>query len=475
MKKIAILLSLFALAMLQGCHSGGSTSNQSTVRLANGTTTTLDMYWSGNSSASAVASSIQYGNASSSVSISGGVSTIELATTGNTPTGGTAFSFSGGYSYTILAYPSYSSGSNGQVTNLKISQIIDNQSAPATGNALIGVADYSGAGSLDVYIAAGTSTPSYPWASSISGLTNYATIPVTTTSGTVSYHIQVTGAGAGYNNDVRLDIPVTVSKPVSVGNQQILTLVLTPTTGGSLVDGLIIFQQGQTLLAGQQAVTSYKNGSARVRVAASFLAGSAPITSATANGVSVLGSNLSSGNISSYVVVPLNGSTQASPQLPGVSATPLPLVIKVNNTTVSSITTAVPGADLTLLATGSTATPTYSLLNDDNTLASSGYSKLRLVNGVNNLTGSISLTYNGTQSIPAIGAAFGVASAATSELVNINNAAAINVLFGGTNYAPATTIPVSPSPWLQPQGVYSVFVLGDTTAASAVLSTDHLY
>ena len=85
------------------------------------------------------------------------------------------------------------------------------------------------------------------------------------------------------------------------------------------------------------------------------------------------------------------------------------------------------------------------------------------------------MSYNGTQSVPAIGAAFGAASIATNELVNLNNAATVDVLFGGTNYAGGTTIQVSPSPMLQPQGVYSVFVLGNFSAASAVLSTDHLY
>ena len=484
MKKIVALL--FTLTLLQGCHHGGNANNQSTVRLVNGTAASLDMYWSGNSSASAVASGVVYGAASSGVTINDGVSTIELAPNGGTPTGGANFAFGGGYSYTMLAYPSYSSGLNGPLSNLQVAQLIDNQIVPATGNALIGVADYAGAGSLDVYILAGSSTPTppvYPWASNISGLTNYATLPVTTTTGTTSYHIQVTGAGAGYNNDVRLDIPVTVANPINIGNQQILTLVLTPTSGGSLVDGLVVFQQNQTLLAGQRTVTSYKNGSARVRVAASFVAAGSPLTAVTANGISILSSNLNSGNVSSYVTVPLTGgSVQAAPQGTGVSlgAQSLPIALSVNGSPVSvsascTNATALPGQDLTLLAVGTASSPQCYVLTDDNTLASSGYAKVRLVNGVNGLTGSVSLSYNGTQSVPAIGAVFGVASTAANELVNINNAAILDVLFGGTNYAASTTYQVSPSPMLQPQGVYSVFVLGNSSAASAVLSTDHLY
>jgi hypothetical protein len=487
MKKVTIsLFLLFALSMLHGCKGGGSSNSMSTVRLVNGTSSfssfngtisPLDIYWSGSGSASAIASGVPYGNASISLGISAGVSSIALASSGSSPSSGTPYSFSGGYSYTMLAYQTYPSGPS--TPSLQVAQLIDNQTAPVSGDGLIGVADYSGAGSLDVYMVLSGTSPSFAWASGISGLTKYSTVPVPVPPGNASYHIRVTGAGAGYGNDVRLDIPSVI-----IGNQQVLTLVLTPTIGGGLVDGLLVLQQGETPLTAQQTVTStaqqtvtsYKNGSARVRIAGNFTTNGI-ISSATiktnANGSPILGSDLTSPNVSSYMVVPLNGGTQATPQLPNVAASQLPLAITitVNGVLVPGVTTtATPGADLTLLAVGSVASPTYYLLNDDNTLSTSGSAKLRLVNGINNLTGSISLNYGG---LYPQNAAFGAASTATNVPIPGGSPNTLAVSFVGTNYG--GTVPSLGAPALQPQGVYSVFMLGDTSAASGVLSTDHLY
>ena len=467
MKKITLLLPLLlVLSMLNGCHSGGSSNTQSTVRLVNGVSnSSLNMFWSGNTSASAItATPVAYGQASKGVAISNGVSNIALASSGGTPAGGTPFSFSGSYSYTMLSYQTYPFGPS--TPSLQIAQLIDNQIVPGTGNGLIGVADYSGAGILDVYIELVSSgkdnTNSYPWAAGISGKTTYSTVPVSTLP-SAAYQIWVTGASNP--SDVRLYIP-----SVTIGNQQILTLVLTPTTGGGLVDGLVILQQGQTPLAGQQTVTSYKNGSVRVRVAGNFAAnGVISSATTTANGsTNLLSTNLTSPSVGSYVVVPLSGGNQANPnpQATGVAAATLPLTITVNGVATGVTATATPGADLTLLAYGTT--PRYTLLTDDNTLPSSGYAKLRLVNGVNSIgAGTISLTY-GSISVPkSQNVALGTASAATSLLIPGGTPNSIGVS-GGPAFAPI-------QPVLLSQGVYSLFMLGDTTAASGVISSDHSY
>jgi hypothetical protein len=285
-----------------------------------------------------------------------------------------------------------------------------------------------------------------------------------------TYHIQVVGTGTGYNGtDVRLDIPAAI-----IGNQQILTLALTPTTGGTLVDGLLVLQEGLVPQTGQSAVTSYKNGSARVRIAASFVAtGNSPINTAKANGVSLLGPSLSSGSVSSYVPVPLiAGLTAAAPQATGVSAGAQSLPITINGSAItlsgsctSATATATPGQDLTLLVFGSASSPQYCLLNDDNTLAASGSAKIRLVNGVNNLATNISLTYGGLYQQNAV---FAAASTATSVPIPGGSPyALVGSPVGGTSLG---------SPALEPQGVYSVFMLGDyTSTPSAVLTTDHTY
>jgi hypothetical protein len=264
---------------------------------------------------------------------------------------------------------------------------------------------------------------------------------------------------------VRLYIP-----SISIGNQQILTLVLTPTIGGGLVDGLVVFQQGQTLPAAQSPVTAYKNYSARVRVVADYVSTIGAITSATATtaattaGVS-LASSLSSPSVGSYAVVPLSAAT----------TTQLNVALSVNSGgPVTGYTGPVtPGQDYTLLAYGNGAT-TPQLIVDDNTLATSGYAKLRLVNGVNNLTGNISLTYGGVPVQNAQNEALRASPVATNLLIPGGSPEPLSVIFGGgSNYAGA--VPSLGSPTLSAQGVYSLFILGDIPAASGVVSSDHSF
>jgi len=470
MKKIAILLPLLlSFGLLQGCHSSSS-NNQSTVRLVNdngaanslGTVPPLDMYWSATASVSAVAATIDYGTASSSVTSGSGVSTIQLAPSGSSATGGATFSFVGGTSYTMLAYPTYTTGPSGQINSLQVLQLIDNQTVPNSGNALVGIVDRSGAGSLDIYISAGSSsTPSGTWVSGISGTIRYTTLPLTTTTGTTAYHVQVTGAGAGYGNDVRLDIP-----SVLIGNQQILTLVLTPTTGGALVDGLVFFQQGQSILTGQQTVTSYKNGSVRVRIvdniggsiSSSLLSAYANVN-ASSTSIPILSATLNPGSVGSYLVVPLNGGTPASPQSTGVAVASVPLTLTLSPAAPTN-GVVVPGTDLTLLAYG---TPPYPLLNDDNTLAASGYAKLRLVNGISGGS-AVSLTYGGVAVQNAQNVAVGSQSTPTNVLIPGGTPSPIGVT-GASLSAPL-------SPTLLSQGVYTLFMLSN---AVGVVNPDHSF
>jgi hypothetical protein len=448
---------------LIGYPTGGFAFGSGTMRLVNGDINALDMYWSGSSSAVPVASSIAYGTASGGVDISAGNSSVVVVNSGGNAPAGIPFSFTGGYNYTMLAYPTYTAGQE----TLQLAQLADNQAAPPSGEGLLGVADYAGAGSLDVYVIAsnGDAIPSgtRPWASGIAGSANYSA--VTTGSTSASFHIQVTGFGAGPNNDVRLDIP-----SVTLGNGQVMTLALTPTTGGVLVDGLLILQQEQNPIGGQQVVTPYKNGSARVRIAASFAAiGNAPITAATANGLSILAASLSSGSVGPYVVVPLTGGAAATPQTgapAGAQALPVTLnghAVSISGSCAIATATATPGQDLTLLVTGSAAAPQYCTIADDNTLAPAGYAKLRLVDGVNHYAGSFTLTDGGAYQQSA---SFGAASTALDVLIPS----------GSLSVSPATSNSDLGSPALQVLGVYSVFMLGDSTSAAfAVLSADHTY
>jgi hypothetical protein len=126
----------------------------------------------------------------------------------------------------------------------------------------------------------------------------------------------------------------------------------------------------------------------------------------------------------------------------------------VNGVAACTGNTLAAGADLTLLYAGTVASPQCFLINDDNTLPSSGYTKLRVLNGVNGLAGNISLTYN--SQIVASNVAFGAASTAksvTSNVASSSLAVTPASVFSTTNL------------YLTSRGVYTLFLLGDSPAS----------
>jgi hypothetical protein len=121
------------------------------------------------------------------------------------------------------------------------------------------------------------------------------------------------------------------------------------------------------------------------------------------------------------------------------------------------------GADLTLLVFGSAASPQFTLLSDDNRLPLGGIAKLRLVNGINGVTGNISLTVDANLIAQNVG--LGTASAAGTVLTTGNNSQ-FQV------YGPGNTSLGTSSVTLKSQGVYSVFMLGDNAAPAEIVRAD---
>jgi hypothetical protein len=382
-----------------------------------------------------LASNIGYAQASSSVTVTSGLSTIELENHGSSiPTAQTSFSFSTGIPYTLLAYTSGS--------NVFVASLADNEVVPATGDGKIRIADLSpDAGNLDVYMAvqdntlSDTYTPSAP-----SAALSAASILVSNFSGTTSYrelahntyHIWVTGAND--KTDLRLNIPSIV-----INDQQIMTLVLTSTTGGVLVDGLLV---SQPLSGVGGAVVAQKNTNARVRIASNFSA-SDNITAATVSGSSILATPLTANSpLSTYCLVPAGA-----------------LAVSVTTSAPASFTTSgmttVAGNDYTVLTTGVSSGPTNALLTDVNTRPTTGYAKLRLINGN---ASTLSLVYDN------ITLATGVAPRTSSSPVSVQTG-------GNTNSIVAGSLSLS-SVNLQSQGVYSLFMLDQATPAY-VLYKDH--
>jgi hypothetical protein len=426
MKTKSIFLSLLlALVMLQGCGSSNNNSSSTpangSVRLVNAAASfaSLDMIASGSTLASAVAT----GSASAYAAIAPGTYTFALDLSGSgIPAAQQLLLITPGVTYALVAHV--------VAGELQLTAITDIEPAPASGDAKIRVSNLAlqDSGPVDVYITGDGGT----LANASTLVTNVATsgyfeIPKGT------YHVWITGVGN--KADLRLDLPSVV-----LSDQQVQTLILTATTGGVLVDGWLATQQA--------AVIAQTNASARIRVAANISANGSIV--ATANGVVLDGSTLVSPAIDSYAIIP---------------AGPLSMSVVVNGATVNVPNlNAAPGADLTLLAVGTVASPQFFLLSDDNRLPLGGKTKLRLVNGVNGLAGNISLTADAN--LVAQNVAFGTASAAAI----IGATGNISQLQG---YAQGSA-PLSPSYGLtlQSQGVYSVFMLGDNIAPAQIVRAD---
>jgi hypothetical protein len=419
---------LLALSVLQGCSKSGSSSGNSTpangaVRLVNATTVfaSLDLTTSGVTLAPAVAS----GNASAYVGIVPGAYTFSLDLSGSgIPSAQQPLLISSSVNYALVAF------TGGQ--QLRLTALTEIEAAPAAGDGKIRVSNLAqiDSGNVDIYVTAnGDLSNASALITKLSGTSGYFEIPQGT------YHISVTGIGN--KTDLRLDIPVVIS------DQQVLTLILTSTAGGVLVDGWLLTQQASP----QGAVSAQLNGFARVRVAANIPGGS---IIAPANGVSTVVSPA----VGTYFLVPVPAGT-------------LSMSVSVNGATVTvGPLNAAAGADVTLLAVGTVATPQFFLLRDDNRLPLSGTAKLRLVNGVNGFAGNISLTADAI--LVAQNVAFGTASVA-APIVTTGNISQLQVTGQGNPPLPSI---VATQLTLQSQGVYSVFLLGDITAPVEIVRAD---
>ena len=234
--------------------------------------------------------------------------------------------------------------------------------------------------------------------------------------------------GTGSKTDVRLAIAGATFK-----NRQVSTLILTRTSGGVLVNGMLLDQQG--------ALTSYANTLSRIRLVAD--AANAGQVSATVNDVAL-------------------AVDQASPQIGGyqpISSGALTMALSIGGTAVTTTPLAVDaGGDYTLLVAGTAAAPTIALLADDNTPSTSTSVpvKMRLVNGLNNLDTPASLTAGG--SLVAAGVAFGSASGYDTLAANSGTADILVNSAGATLFGLADQALVS-------GGIYTVFLLGDSTLA----------
>lgn len=422
--KWALGLSLAGATLLSACGGGGSGSGDSAnIRLLNATNSYSSLDLSVNDTT--VNSGVAYAAVGSYASVGTSNTASQIQTTGvGTSVATTTPTLAKGSNYTMIAY-----GWSGAA---KTALLEEQEAAPtATGKSKLLVYNLAtAAGALDIYLSNVTDSVDNEAlvASNISGgsSSGYQTI----NSG--SYRVRIKGAG---KTDIRLDIP-----SISLAAQGVATLIITPTDGGVLVNGILLAQQG--------TATNYATGVARARLV-STMAGNPSVT-ATANGSALLSSSVSP-SIGEYQAITA-GSSSLGLTVNGAN-------ISVANPTLKA------GFDYTLVLMGDPANPTLSVVGDDNRLpTTAGSVKMRLLNGVASASGGYTLTVDyvalasnviaGSASTPAV---ITSSTADNPSLLTVNSA---------TSSTPVYTIG---SLVVTGNGVYTVFMLDGSGGTTGVL------
>ncbi|MFZ2989097.1 DUF4397 domain-containing protein [Ideonella sp.] len=420
MKKRTLLglLAVLPMSLLTAC-GGGDDGSDASVRLINASPgyASLDLYVEDNKEVSAVT----FGVASDFSNVSNGDVTTALTVTGSSTELLTqSRSFASGKSYSVVAY-----GWDGALKSVVIPEDEDEADAGETSFSVLNTA--SDAGSLDVYLTADSDSLDSSTAvrSGVEGGTRSAFSTVT--AGT--YRLRVTANGD--TSDVRLDVTGLV-----LPSKGVMTLILTPTKGGLLVNGLTLQQKG--------GLTKQLTTKARARVVANVASGAAVTMSA---GDVSLSSASKSPAIKDYVLIDA-GTVALNTSVDGT-------LLATQSLTVAA------GSDVTFLVTGATpASAAVKVIQDDNRLPiqTTKY-KIRLIHGSNLLAGealtlSIDLSDVVSDQEFATSSDFEDRTASSSSDLSVSSLSATTPVFTVEDQA------------LLAKGVYTMFVY-DTAAGVA--------
>ena len=288
------------------------------------------------------------------------------------------------------------------------------------GRTKIALVNVAQAGDVDVYL----TEPDVPLEDDSPLFPSGSGAMITDDSGT--FRLRVTGPND--TADLRLDVP-----SITLEENQVATLILTETTGGVLVDAILLPQQGSP--------TTFKNTKARIRGAVGLVPGST--ATLTVGGVRLL-NNRGVGVIDNYVDVEAGNVSVTL----GVSGTPVAVPDQ----------TLVAGNDYTMLLWNDASGVRATLITDDNHLPSATDDmKIRLLNGFS------------TQSDPHH---FSLAYAPVSEGTPVGQASSYAVDNGGAdqrldvqNTTTAQTLPTAAQSAqdLNAGSVYTLFLFADAS------------
>jgi len=406
---------------LAGC-GGGTDSGRASLRLVNASHgyAALDLYVDDSRRASAVAR----GAASDYAAVAAGqaVSTV-LTQAGST----TALST---VSRTLAEDTAYALVAHGWAGALRVTLVQEDVAAAASGRAKLRVMNLgSDPGALDVYLTGDAESldDAVPLAAGVEagGSTSHLTL------GAGSYRLRVTAAGN--RQDLRLDV-----SGLSLGSTQVANLLLTPATGGVLVNAALLVQRGST--------TALPNRWARARVVAA-LSGNARVTAAVAG--STVASALTAPSVGGYGLV--------------TGGDNLPVQLSVDDRVVTVPNQALAaGGDHTLLVWGPAAAPQLAVLTDDNRLPTgSTQARVRLVNGLHGAGVGLGLEVD--FSALAVNIAEGTAS--PYGLVNASSAMRLEV----KSPLSATPLYTLTEARIDARSLYTVFMLGEAGAPQPLL------
>jgi hypothetical protein len=414
-----------ALSMTACGGHGGSDAGTGLVRVINATHShaNIDLLVGG----VALAGPVPIGSAAAYVSAPGGTQSVQVSDSGTvTALANVGPSIGKDQYFTLLA-----SENNGVV---KATWLSENDGAPAAGTAALRIIDLAtDAGTLDVYISdpaanlAGLGTPTFTVGASG---TSASTAFLAFSPGT--YRVRVTASGN--KSDLRLDMPSIV-----LTDQQLVAVLLTPTVGGSLIDGGLMVERG--------AYTPALSTFARVRLVSGIASGRVV---AGSNGT-VVEPGAVSPSIGAYVTLPAS-SAAWSITANGIAAAVPPITLT-------------PGSDNTLLLTGTAQAAVATLLQDDNHApASSATNNMRVVNGLSGTTAGVSLAVDfavaANNVLPGTGSGYKTVAISTNQRIEVTSALSPTPLSLQTGLS------------LPGGGVYSVFVLGDISAPVTAIRRD---
>ena len=420
------ILAALAALWLSGCDHGGG-SGHTNVRLVNVSPgyTSLDLYANSadDDTDQQRVAGVAYESVSAYTKLGSGTYNVKFKRSG---VASTLLTLSGKQLADDTHHTYVAFGSTGHFSSI---QVDDDVSPPDSGRAKVQVLNVAEAGSLDVYLT--ESSVSLDDATPMVSGVAPGTVSAVSTIDSGDYRLRVTGASD--TDDLRVDLP-----NVTLDSRQVVSLILTATQGGVLVELSTLPQQG--------SLTKFANTKARIRGAAGTTSG--PVVMRI-GGVSVLSGAV--GVVGNYAQV---------------EAGSVPVILTVNGASVPVPNqTLVAGGEYTLLAWTNADGVQTTLIADDNRLpTASGKAKIRVLNGLSALDVPITLAVDFSP------IAEGIALGQASPFTELDNGS--DYQFDVTNTDTAVSLLTKTSVTLQSAAVYTLFMSANGTTVSGTLRKD---